>query len=162
MSSVASGRSETDVLQSSLSEYRRTIDQKGFPHQEAWEWLNNKTKWELVTKASDDSPPLSKQIKTSSFNACISSSDPQYPHVFSPKKQQSFSIEDSPPHRRRKGKKVASTSSTENEMFYLIKQIFGIKIATKIEAEQRQWYREKNCAFSKLTKNGKLNYCIGR
>ncbi|CAI9270690.1 unnamed protein product [Lactuca saligna] len=37
MNSVASGRSKADVLQSSLSEYRRTINQKGFPRQQAWE-----------------------------------------------------------------------------------------------------------------------------
>ncbi|CAH1432335.1 unnamed protein product [Lactuca virosa] len=73
MSSAASGRSEVDVLQSSLSEYRRTINQK----------------------------------------------------------------------EKTKSKKAASTSSTENEMFDLVKQIVGIKTTTETEAEQRQRYREQ-------------------
>ncbi|CAI9285752.1 unnamed protein product [Lactuca saligna] len=80
MNSMASGRSEADALQSSLSEYRRTINQK----------------------ASEDSPPpSSKRTKTSSSNAYTSSSDPQYPPGFSPQ-QQSFSVEDLPPQRKRK------------------------------------------------------------
>ncbi|XP_023772676.1 glutathione S-transferase T3-like [Lactuca sativa] len=144
MNSVASGRSEADVLQSSLSEYRRTINQKGFPHQQAWEWLKDNAKWAFVTKVGEDSPPpSSKRTKTSSSNAYTSSSDPQYPPIFSPQQQQSFSVEDSPPQRKRKGKKATSTSSTENEMFGLVKQIVGIKTATETEAEQRQRYREQ-------------------
>ncbi|CAH1423520.1 unnamed protein product [Lactuca virosa] len=76
MSSVASGRSEADVLQSSLSEYRRTINQKGFPHQQAWEWLKDNAKWAFVAKVGEDSPPpSSKRTKTSSSNAYTSSSD---------------------------------------------------------------------------------------
>ncbi|CAH1422697.1 unnamed protein product [Lactuca virosa] len=144
MNSVASGRSEADVLQSSLSEYRRTINQKGFPHQQAWEWLKDNAKWAFVAKVGEDSPPpSSKRTKTSSSNAYTSSSDPQYPPGFSPQQQQSFSVEDSPPQRKRKGKKATSTSSTENEMFDLVKQIAGIKTATETEAEQRQRYREQ-------------------
>ncbi|CAH1421860.1 unnamed protein product [Lactuca virosa] len=85
MNSVASGRSEVDVLQSSLSEYRGTINQKGFPHQQAWEWLKDNAKWAFVAKVGEDSPPpSSKRTKTSSSNAYTSSSDPQYPPGFSP------------------------------------------------------------------------------
>ncbi|CAH1420648.1 unnamed protein product [Lactuca virosa] len=115
MNSVASGRSEAD---------------------QAWEWLKDNVKWELVIKSDEDSlSPFSKRTKTSSSNAYTSSSDPQYPPGFSPQQQQSFSVENSPPQRKRKGKKVASTSSTENEMFDLIKQIDDIKTATETEAE---------------------------
>ncbi|CAI9292198.1 unnamed protein product [Lactuca saligna] len=82
--SVASRRSEADVLQS-LSKYRRTINQKSFPHQQAWEWLKGNVKWAFVTKAGEDSPPpSSKRTKTSSSNAYTSLSDPQYPPDFSP------------------------------------------------------------------------------
>ncbi|CAI9290161.1 unnamed protein product [Lactuca saligna] len=122
MNNVASRRSEADVLQSSLSEYQRTINQK---------------------VGEDSPPPSSKRTKTSSSNAYRSSSDPQYPLGFSPQQQQSFSIEDSPPQRKRKGKKAESTSSIENEMFDLLKQIAGIKTATETQAEQRQRYQEQ-------------------
>ncbi|CAH1426215.1 unnamed protein product [Lactuca virosa] len=44
MNSVASRRSGADVLQSSLSEYQWTINQKCFPHQQAWEWLKDNAK----------------------------------------------------------------------------------------------------------------------
>nr|KAJ0224802.1 hypothetical protein LSAT_V11C100018130 [Lactuca sativa] len=84
MNSMASGRSEADVLQSSLSEYRRTINQKGFPHQQVWEWLKDNVKWAFVTKAGEDSLPPLKRTKTSSSNAYTPSSDPQYPPRFSP------------------------------------------------------------------------------
>nr|KAJ0190420.1 hypothetical protein LSAT_V11C800414930 [Lactuca sativa] len=144
MNSVASGRSKADVLQSSLGKYRRTINQKCFHHQQAWEWLKDNTKWAFVAKVGEDSPPpSSKRTKTSSSNTYTSSSDPQYPPRFSPQQQQSFSVEDSPPQRKRKGKKGTSTSLTENEMFDLVKQIAGIKTATETEAEQRQRYRDK-------------------
>ncbi|CAI9275376.1 unnamed protein product [Lactuca saligna] len=44
MNSVASRRSEADVLKASPSEYRSTINQKSFPHQKAWEWLKDHAK----------------------------------------------------------------------------------------------------------------------
>ncbi|CAI9287106.1 unnamed protein product [Lactuca saligna] len=85
MNNVASGRYEADVLQSSLSVYHRIINQKGFPHQQAWEWFKDNTKWELVTKVAEDSPPpSSKRTKTSSSNAYTSTYDQQYPPGFSP------------------------------------------------------------------------------
>ncbi|CAH1430999.1 unnamed protein product [Lactuca virosa] len=60
MNSLASGRSEADVLQSSLSEYRRTINQKGFLHQQAWEWLKDNAKWAFVTKVREYSASFFK------------------------------------------------------------------------------------------------------
>ncbi|CAH1441424.1 unnamed protein product [Lactuca virosa] len=144
MNNVASGRSEADVLQSSLSKYRRTINQKDFPHQQSWEWLKENTKWALVTKVGEESPPpSSKRIKTSSSNAYTSSSNAQYPPGFPQQQEQSFNVEDSPPQRKIKGKKVASTSSTQNEMFDLVKQIVDINTTTNTWAEQRQRYREE-------------------
>ncbi|XP_023750223.1 uncharacterized protein LOC111898555 [Lactuca sativa] len=112
MNSVASGRSEADVLKASLSEYRSTVNQKSFPHQKAWEWLKDHEKWAL------------------------------YPPRF-PQQQQPFNVEDSPPQRKRKGKKVASVSSTQNEMFDLVNHIASINTTTNIEAKQRQRYREQ-------------------
>ncbi|CAI9290301.1 unnamed protein product [Lactuca saligna] len=143
MNSVASGRSEADVLKASLSEYRSTINQKSFPHQKAWEWLKGHAKWALVTKVGEDSPPpSSKRTKTSSSNAHTTSSDAHYPPGF-PQQQQPFNVEDSPPQRKRKGKKAASVSSTQNEMFDLVNHIASINTTTNTEAEQRQRYREQ-------------------
>nr|KAJ0203660.1 hypothetical protein LSAT_V11C500271970 [Lactuca sativa] len=143
MNSAASGRSEADVLKASLSEYRSSINQKSFPHQKAWEWLKDHAKWALVTKVGEDSPPpSSKRTKTSSSNAHTTSSDAQYPPGF-PQQQQPFNVEDSPPQRKRKGKKAASVSSTQNEMFDLVNHIASINTTTNTEAEQRQRYREQ-------------------
>ncbi|CAH1425355.1 unnamed protein product [Lactuca virosa] len=84
MNSVASGISEADALHSSLREYQRSINQKAFPHQQTWDWFKDNAKWPLVTKAGEDSPPLSsKRTKTSSSNAHTTSSDAQYHPGFS-------------------------------------------------------------------------------
>ncbi|CAI9304468.1 unnamed protein product [Lactuca saligna] len=90
MNNMASGRSEPNVLQSSLTEYRRTVNHKLFSHQQACEWLKDNTKWALVTKAGEDSLPPLKSTKTSSSNTYTSSFDPYKANVFNSNMSLSF------------------------------------------------------------------------
>nr|KAJ0206216.1 hypothetical protein LSAT_V11C500267170 [Lactuca sativa] len=69
-------------------------------------------------------------------------------------------VEDLPPQRKRKGNKTTSTSSTENEMFDLAKQIVGINTATEIEMEQIQRYWEQKLCILEANEEYKSIYFL--
>ncbi|CAH1427082.1 unnamed protein product [Lactuca virosa] len=96
----------------------------------------------VESNSSNDHPTPERNEKETS-EELQPVTEKNYPPGFSLQQQQLFSVEDSPPHRKRKRKKATSASSTENEMFDLVKQIAGIKAATETEVEQRQQYREQ-------------------
>ncbi|CAI9304116.1 unnamed protein product [Lactuca saligna] len=128
-----------------------------FPHQQAWEWLKENVKWEFIAKAGEESqPPSSKRTKTSSSNAYTSSSDPKYP----PDSRLVLKTH----HLREKEKERNQHRHHHQKMKCLI---LSNKLPTsRLQPKQRRNRDNdtgnKNCTFSKLINNEKLNYWIKR